>query len=129
MPGLVRDRPGHDGARELASMTVLRGRDRPGHDDRLTTAVPFSRYEGLRRSVSDAPPPPHVMPGLVPGIHVLSGREQGRGWPGQAHGCPVRFLWTRCMALILLCSKRLATFWTGKRIKPCCIRIAYFTGC
>jgi len=31
--------------------------------------------------------------------------------PGLTHGCPVRFLWTRRMALILLCSKRLATFW------------------
>src|SRR3954465_3944181 len=52
------------------------------------------------------------MPGPVPGIHVLAsiGQER-RGWPGQAHGCPVRFLWTRRMALILLCSKRLATFW------------------
>src|SRR4051794_26261037 len=36
-------------------------------------------------------------------------------WPGQAHGCPVRFLWTRRMALILLCSKRLATFWDTEK--------------
>jgi hypothetical protein len=30
------------------------------------------------------------MPGLVPGIHVL--HAESRGWPGQAHGCPVRFV-------------------------------------
>jgi hypothetical protein len=30
------------------------------------------------------------------------------------------------MALILLCSKRLETFWDTERIKPCGIRIAYF---
>jgi hypothetical protein len=31
-------------------------------------------------------------------------------WPGQAHGCPVGFLWTGCMALILLISRRHHTF-------------------
>src|SRR4051794_22771096 len=56
-----------------------------------------------------------VMAGLVPAIHVLGATEVGRGWPGQAHGCPVRFLWTRRMALILLCSKRLATFWDTEK--------------
>src|ERR1700686_1431142 len=25
-----------------------------------------------------------------------------RGWPGRAHGCPVEFLWTKRMALILI---------------------------
>src|SRR5438105_15627270 len=35
--------------------------------------------------------------------------------PGLAHGCPVKFLWTRRMALILLCSKRLATFWDTEK--------------
>src|SRR3981189_1799308 len=56
------------------------------------------------------------MPGLVPGIHVLTMHRQGsRGWPGQAHGCPVQFWWTRRMALILLCSKRLATFWDTEK--------------
>src|SRR6202163_4521802 len=35
--------------------------------------------------------------------------------PGLSHGCPVRFLWTRRMALILLCSKRLATFWDTEK--------------
>jgi hypothetical protein len=33
------------------------------------------------------------MPGLVPGIHaLLAGVQKRRGWPGQAHGCPVRFV-------------------------------------
>jgi hypothetical protein len=34
------------------------------------------------------------MPGLVPGIHVFLAcmKEARRGWPGQAHGCPVRFV-------------------------------------
>src|SRR5205814_998694 len=36
-------------------------------------------------------------------------------WPDLIHGCPVRFLWTRRMALILLCSKRLATFWDTEK--------------
>src|SRR5665213_4212042 len=45
--------------------------------------------------------------GLVPGIHVLFDAES-RGWPGQAHGCPVRFLWTGCMTWILLCFERFA---------------------
>src|ERR1700690_947871 len=31
-----------------------------------------------------------------------------RGCPGQAHGCPVRFLWTGCMTWILLCFERFA---------------------
>src|SRR5438105_9101229 len=35
--------------------------------------------------------------------------------PGLAHGCPVGFWWTRRMALILLCSKRLATFWDTEK--------------
>src|SRR3954447_20454247 len=34
------------------------------------------------------------------------------GWPGQAHGCPVRFWWTRCMTLIQLVLERLAAFET-----------------
>src|SRR5437868_11960046 len=47
-------------------------------------------------------------------------RQGGTGvsdslWPGLSHGCPVRFLWTRGMALILLCSKRLATFWDTEK--------------
>jgi hypothetical protein len=25
-----------------------------------------------------------VMPGLVPGIHVLAAKKERRGWPGQA---------------------------------------------
>src|SRR3954447_18423855 len=50
----------------------------------------------------------------VPGIHVLTELKE-RGLPGRAHGCPVRFLWTRRMALILLCSKRLATFWDTEK--------------
>ena len=33
-------------------------------------------------------------------------------WPGLCHGCPVEFLWTRRMALILLVFERLATFRT-----------------
>src|SRR5260221_3077360 len=37
-------------------------------------------------------------------------RRGRRGWPGRAHGCPVQFLWTRCMTLILLRHERLATF-------------------
>src|SRR6267143_2899557 len=52
----------------------------------------------------------------MPGIHVLTAAQQeSRGWPGQAHGCPVQILWTRRMALILLCSKRLATFWDTEK--------------
>src|SRR5260370_12082062 len=35
--------------------------------------------------------------------------------PGLTHGCPVQILWTRRMALILLCSKRLATFWDTEK--------------
>src|SRR5205085_12573672 len=57
-----------------------------------------------------------VMAGLVPAIHVfLALAKPERGCPGQAHGCPVRFLWTRRMALILLCSKRLSTFWDTEK--------------
>src|SRR5258708_11799372 len=37
-----------------------------------------------------------------------------RGWPGQAHGCAVRFEWTKCMAWILLWFERSATFETRK---------------
>src|ERR1700730_19438793 len=56
------------------------------------------------------------MPGLVPGTHVLAAfPQERRGWPGQAHSCPVGFLWTRRMAVILLCSKRLATFWDTEK--------------
>jgi len=33
------------------------------------------------------------MPALVAGIHVfLGGSESRRGWPGQAHECPARFV-------------------------------------
>src|ERR1700730_18005552 len=56
------------------------------------------------------------MAGLVPASHAwLAARPQRRGCPAQGHGCPVRFLWTRRMALILLCSKRLATFWDTEK--------------
>src|SRR5215213_5957369 len=30
------------------------------------------------------------MPGFMPGIHALAASLQRRGWPGQAHGCPVQ---------------------------------------
>ncbi len=59
---------------------------------------------------------------LSPFLPVIAGRVLGSsprtaiqwastspGCPGQAHGCPVEFLWTRRMALILLCLERLAT--------------------
>src|ERR1700687_6494167 len=56
------------------------------------------------------------MAGLVPAIQVfLAVGPLRRGCPAQAHGCPVRFLWTRRMALILLYSKRLATFWDTEK--------------
>src|SRR5580658_5396202 len=35
-----------------------------------------------------------------------------RGWPGQAHGRPVRFWWTKCMAWILVGFERFAAFET-----------------
>src|SRR5829696_7067914 len=54
-------------------------------------------------------------PGLSRPSTSFSLRCCRRGCPGQAHGCPVRFLWTRRMALILLCSKRLATFWDTEK--------------
>src|SRR5262245_9815814 len=49
------------------------------------------------------------------------------GLPGQAHGCPVGFCWTRRMAWILLHFERLAAFETRKETTPCWIRIAYST--
>src|SRR6516225_3831437 len=49
------------------------------------------------------------MPGLVPGIHGNRQHHRtARRWPGQAHGCPVEFCWTRSMALIPLGSGRFA---------------------
>src|SRR5260370_10307628 len=73
-----------------------------------------------------------VIPGCAPwrrpGIHTHDGgygfrvrdcvapRNDDRlSCPGLTHGCPVRFLWTRRMALILLCSKRLSTLWDREK--------------
>src|SRR5215471_490961 len=55
--------------------------------------------------------------------------ERRRGSPGQAHGCPVEFLWTRGMALIPLGSGRFADDPDTRRgSMPCVIRIAFFHG-
>ena len=65
-------------------------------------------------------PPQTVMPALDAGIHgAASGTvarhdgatapAEGRGWLGQAHGCPVERGWTGCTVLILLLFERLAT--------------------
>jgi hypothetical protein len=38
------------------------------------------------------------------------------------------FLWTGCMALILLVSKHLPVIWTRTEVTPCATTIAYCTG-
>src|SRR3954447_25430430 len=59
----------------------LRRLARPGR--RLLTGVPTSRRMRTPHSVSDAPLLNTVMPGLVPGIHVLARGTKARGWPGR----------------------------------------------
>jgi hypothetical protein len=48
------------------------------------------------------------MRGLDPRIHQKKNFFEADGLPGQAHGCPVGFLWTGCMTWILLCFERFA---------------------
>src|SRR4051794_16209237 len=51
------------------------GRDKPGHDGECGR-IDAKKLSRTHHSIT-------VLPGLVPGIHVLAGREE-RGWPGQA---------------------------------------------
>src|SRR5262245_20692580 len=47
-----------------------------------------------------------------PSTPLVLGEAVNRGCPRQALGCPVRFLWTRCMAWILVGFERFAAFET-----------------
>jgi hypothetical protein len=71
-----------------------------------------------------------VMPALVAGIHVFSASPKRRhGWPGQAHGCPARFVLEEVhdidsarFQLVCESSGR------EKGSTPCSTRISFFMG-
>jgi hypothetical protein len=61
------------------------------------------------------PIPQSVIAGLDPAIQGPPRTAlKAPGSSGQAHGCPVEFLWTGRMALILVHLERLATFRDSK---------------
>src|SRR5438552_2283644 len=61
------------------------GRDKPGHDEKATHVADAPQNLTQNAANEIGLSVKFVMPGLVPGIHVLAPfAQERRGWPGQA---------------------------------------------